>query len=501
VTFAPAVAALSYLRKARGHWSCFAWFCAIGVLRGQKVSCVNSRVLFEAFNLPPRGGTGIATYIRNLIEASRANGYSVDALFHSNAKLASRDPLLGEVGFYDARNFSPSKFTLNIESNWRRGIGVPTGIAARRLHPSGMIVDSGASGLGAVSMVDRAYVARMFMDFSRFHFLRYGTAARLRLPEQPDLFHATQMVPIKVPKIPNIYTIHDLVPILLPYTTHDDKRFFLSAVRYLCKSADHIVTVSEKSRADIIALTGIAEDRITNTYQAITVPDATISQTEDRVANSLENLFDLRYREYFLFCGALEPKKNVSRLLSAYAASGSKYPLVIAGPLGWQYEEDLARIESDQFVSWKISGETLRQQRKVKRLSYLPHSHLMLLMRGARALLFPSIYEGFGLPVLEAMTLGTPVMTSNVASLPEIAGEAAILVDPLDTDAITQAIKSLDSDADLRSYLQSRGPAQARKFSQENYQKRIGTLYRSVLGSSTTTLPAYKQAGAQVSKG
>jgi glycosyltransferase involved in cell wall biosynthesis len=450
----------------------------------RKDSFVNSRVLLEAFNVGLRGGTGIATYIRNLIEASKANGYSVDGLFHSFAKLSSRDPLLGEVGFYDARNSKPSDFLVNVESNWRRGIGVPTGIAARRLQRSGMIVDSGAPGLGAVSLFERSYVARMFMDFSRFHFLRYGTAARLRLPEAPDLFHATQMVPLKVPKIPNIYTIHDLVPILLPYTTHDDKRFFLSAVRYLCKTADHIVTVSEKSKADIMALTGIPENRITNTYQAISVSAAAVSQSEDEIANTLENLFDLRYRGYFLFCGALEPKKNVSRLLSAYAASGTDYPLVIAGPLGWEYEEDLARIESDQFVSWKISGGTLRQHRKVKRLSYLPHSQLVLLMRGARALLFPSIYEGFGLPVLEAMTLATPVMASTAASLPEITGDAAVLVDALDTEAITTAIQTLDRDDDLRLDLQRRGPEQAKKFSPEKYQERVGALYRNVLGSS-----------------
>jgi glycosyltransferase involved in cell wall biosynthesis len=126
----------------------------------------------------------------------------------------------------------------------------------------------------------------------------------------------------------------------------------------------------------------------------------------------------------------------------------------------------------------------LRKQRKVKRLSYLPYSQLVLLMRGARALLWPSIYEGFGLPILEAMTLGTPVMTSNAACLPEIAGDAALLVDALDVEGITKAIRTLDSDDDLRLELQRRGPQQAKKFSPEKYQERVGALYRNVLGSS-----------------
>jgi hypothetical protein len=94
---------------------------------------------------------------------------------------------------------------------------------------------------------------------------------RLRLSQAPDLFHATQVIPLNVPQAANINTIHDVVPLLLPCTTLEDKKFFLSAVRYLCRKADHIVTVSESSKADIVALTGIPERGITNTYQAVTL--------------------------------------------------------------------------------------------------------------------------------------------------------------------------------------------------------------------------------------
>jgi len=445
---------------------------------------VSDKVLLEAYNVALRGGTGIATYVKNLAEAAKSNGYAVDGLLHSNSKLDRDDALLGEVGFYDARNLKPSQFALLIESNWRRGIGVPLGIAAQRLFSSGLIVDSGAASLRAVGIFNRTYVARLFMDFSRFHFSRYGCAARLRLPEKPDLFHATQMIPLKVPKAANIYTIHDLVPILLPYTTLDDKRFFLSAVRHLCKTADHIVTVSEKSKADIIALTGISESRITNTYQAVSIPPELVSESEDELSRVIEKRFGLVYKEYFLFCGALEPKKNLSRLLSAYAESGSDYPLVIAGPLGWDYEEILERIKDERFAGRPVAGTASRPHRMVRRLNYLPYTHLISLMRGARALLFPSLYEGFGLPVLEAMSVGTPVITSNASSLVEVAGDAAILVDPLDTGALTRAIQDVDNDQDLRRELGIRGPAQAKKFSAEAYKERVGALYRSVLGAS-----------------
>jgi glycosyltransferase involved in cell wall biosynthesis len=440
-------------------------------------------VLLEAFNLGLQGGTGIATYIANLLRALRANGCSVDGLLHTNASLPQKEAITDEVSFYDLRNSRPSAFVTHIESNWRRGVGVPFGLRTQQLRRSGMIIDSGAAGLAATRLFDQTYVARMFMDFSRFHFNRYGVAAKLNVRgRSPDIFHATQMIPIRVAGAANVYTIHDLVPVLLPYTTLDDKRFFLSAVRYLCKTADHIVTVSEKSKADIVALTGIDERRITNTFQAISIPDNLLALSDEDVATRIANLFGLEFGKYFLFCGALEPKKNVSRLVNAYAASGSKHPLIIAGPLGWEYQADLDRINDERFSTWTMSNNVITRDKKVRHLDYLPYAHLIALMRGARALLFPSLYEGFGLPVLEAMSLGTPVITSTGGSLPEVVGDAAIVVDPLDTEAIQKAIEKIDSDEALRLELSARGRAQSKRFSPDAYQKRIAEVYKRVLG-------------------
>lgn len=443
---------------------------------------MTASVLVEAFNASQAGGTGIATYIRNLTEAVKYSGYEVDGLLHSFANLDKKDAVLSEIGFHDARNSHPSWFAANVESNWRRFVGKPRGFDTRQIRHSGFIVDSGSASVGAVAMFRKAYVARMFMDFSRFHFKRYGTLARVSVSDKYSLFHATQVVPLRLPGSANIYTIHDIVPLVLPYTTLDDKKFFLSLVRHLCETADHIVTVSESAKADIISLTGIPEKRITNTYQAVTIPPAYLAESESKVAVTIQNLFGLEYKKYFLFCGALEPKKNVSRLLSAYAASGSKYPLIMAGPLGWNYDAELRQIEQDEFRSWKISDDRITSQRRVRRLDYLPFAQLVALIRGARALLFPSLYEGFGLPVLEAMTLGTPVMTSNAGALAEISGEAALHVDPLSVDEMTAAIQRLEADTDLCEDLASRGRKQAAKFSTQNYRQRIGELYKSVIG-------------------
>jgi len=121
-----------------------------------------------------------------------------------------------------------------------------------------------------------------------------------------------------------------------------------------------------------------------------------------------------------------------------------------------------------------------RKRRSVHRFNYVPFSLLVTLIRGARAVVFPSLYEGFGLPVLEAMVLGTPVVTSRESSVPEIAGDAALLVDPYSTDEIAAAIRTIVGDADLWTELARRGRVQAAKFSVERYRDRVAELYRAL---------------------
>jgi glycosyltransferase involved in cell wall biosynthesis len=282
---------------------------------------------------------------------------------------------------------------------------------------------------------------------------------------------------------PNVVTIHDLVPLRLPHMTLDNKRYFFRLIQQLVARADHIVTVSEHSRRDIMALFNVPEHRITNTYQAVTIPPQALLRSDEDVADEITNLFDLDPGNYYLFVGALEPKKNIGRLIDAYAASGSRRPLVVAGGKGWQNKVELERLKDTRFSSYRIEDTTISKVDRVRRMPYLPSDQLITLMRGARAVLFPSLFEGFGLPVLEAMTLGTPVLTSNVTSLPEIAGDAALLVDPFDASAIAAGIRRLDNDVDLLDDLSRRGRERAGLYSMENYVSRLGEVYRGVLGS------------------
>jgi glycosyltransferase involved in cell wall biosynthesis len=150
---------------------------------------------------------------------------------------------------------------------------------------------------------------------------------------------------------------------------------------------------------------------------------------------------------------------------------------VIVGHGGWLNDEDMRLLRDDSVDANPLRQGTIHNAGRIRRYDYLPTRLLVCLIRGARATLMPSLYEGFGLPVLESMLLGTPVLASTAGSLPEVAGDAALLVDPYDTDAIQTAIRDLDADEALRASLVVRGAQQAKRFSVEAYQRRLADLY------------------------
>jgi glycosyltransferase involved in cell wall biosynthesis len=289
--------------------------------------------------------------------------------------------------------------------------------------------------------------------------------------------HWTYPLPILLEGARNIYTMHDLVPLRLPYTTLDNKRAYLRLIRGCLRWGDHICTVSEASRRDILSLFPARPERVTNTFQTAGLPEQ-VGPGED-VAGWLTRLFGLPHKGYFLFYGALEPKKNIGRMIQAYLASGVETPLVIVGGRAWKAEGELRLIVGND-------GKPTRAAARVYMLDYLPAAWLGTLVRGARAVLFASLYEGFGLPVLEAMQLGTPVITSTTSSLPEVAGDAALLVDPYDPGAIANALLALDGNPDLRARLVEAGLRQAELFTPARYAERLTALYRDVLGPDGT---------------
>lgn len=435
-------------------------------------------ILLEGYNLTLSAGTGIATYARNLARALRDLDYQTDVLLNTRRAIDTKDPALEEIGLYDALAELPLPLPVRAGLEVRKLLGAPLGIRPTEIRPTHAVV---AQARDKLNVFRQIYAVPHLVDVARFHFKRYRRSAVLKPSVTPDLFHATHPIPLRIEKCPNVVTIHDLVPLRLPHTTLDDKKYFLNMLREVTKTADHIVTVSEYSRRDIIKFLDVSPERITNTYQSTQISLRLLKKSEDEVASDLSHYFDLGFRDYFLFLGAIEPKKNLSRLIDAYALSGTKRPLVIVGAPGWQFDDDLAKIADERFVYYEFSKGKITLQRRVRHLKYLPYLQVMTLLRGARGLLFPSLYEGFGLPVLEAMIAGSPVLTSNISSLPEIAGDAAVLVDPYDIEDMAGKIRMLDLDGDLRADLIQKGYLRAQHFSDQRYHERLSGVYRRLL--------------------
>ena len=445
------------------------------------MSLSQKTVLIDGYNLGLEKGTGVATYARNLSYELRELGHRVSVLYGNRGSL-NRDDLLREIAFFDGP-VEPNRLLMLIERA-KQAVRGPLSRHAQRIPLSGRVVSQ--TFAARLPYYDAIYNSNELFQNANSAYWLWGNMVSVRLPEQPDLAHWTYPLPVKAGRTPNIYTMHDLVPLRLPYTTLDNKRRYLKLMRLIGKTADHIVTVSENSKRDLVDLLDIPADRITNTYQSVGIPAKYRDKSEEQVAREVEGVTGFGYKRYLLFWGSLEPKKNIGRMIEAYMASKVSTPLVIIGAQAWKAERELALLNeggSDKGGFGGFGGIERRRgaRKRIIRLDYAPFSLLVSLIRGAKLALFPSLYEGFGLPALEAMLLGTPVICSNTSSLPEVVGDAAFMVDPYDTHALTTAIRTLDADHDLCAELSARGLAQAALFSPENYRARLNSVYSRFL--------------------
>ena len=425
-------------------------------------------IAIDAFNISLPHGTGVATYGRSLARAANQLGHDIHVLFGSRQS-RSRVSLLNEIALAegDAESIGkrPSRwraataFLRAAQGTVRPLRAMPVPVSGHVLLPLRLKVDATQSWNTQNLYTGADQVFRASSAFTKVDLAGI------------DLAHWTYPLPVKITGARNIYTLHDLVPLRLPYTTADRKRAYYRLCRKIADDADHILTVSEASRRDIIDILGVTEDRVTNLYQASDISSALGAIDEAFITRYVEGLLGVGMREYFLFFGAIEPKKNVARLVEASLASSVRSPLVIVGGPGWGSEQDIKLL---------TSLADLDGRKRIVWLGYLPRDMLAMLIAGARATVFPSLYEGFGLPALESMALGTPVITSNVSSLPEVVGEAGMLVDPYDVRAIARAIIDMDSDEAARIELSRKGLAQAAKFNSAAYEARLANFYAKI---------------------
>jgi glycosyltransferase involved in cell wall biosynthesis len=281
-----------------------------------------------------------------------------------------------------------------------------------------------------------------------------------------DVWHATYPLPLSVRGARKITTVHDLIPLKLPWATLDDKRFFYRTVRHALARSALVVADSESAKNDIVDTFRVAPERVEVLYGAVGPPSAALP--EEEVARLLR-LYGLRPYRYLLFVGAIQPRKNLGRLCQALAYLECKVPLVVVGAKGWLWEEELRY------------ARRLRARKRVRLLDHVPTAHLRALYSGALAFTFPSLYEGFGLPPLEAMAHGCPVLCANTSSLPEVCGDAALYADPYRVGDLAEKIDALLRDESLRRELVQKGKERVQRFSLASYRRRLVEVYSKVL--------------------
>ncbi|MDB5415196.1 MAG: glycosyl transferase family 1 [Rubritepida sp.] len=427
------------------------------------------RIWIDGFALSLVNGTGIATYAKGLATTLQASGARLGVVYGRPVS-GKGDAMEREVRFFDARTQLRRPLFTRIKgvlAEFQRAHRVPlSGVVPAGISSAGLYSHFTTSNLPPVDELWNAndIFGRAVVNF---RIRRRLLALKAAGAPPPELMHWTHMHALRLSGTRNIYTIHDAIPMRLPWATLDHKASWLGTARALAASAEHIVTVSEHARQDLISLLGLPADRVTNTYEPV-FPQAHGLDPRMSLAR-LRSTYQLEDRGYFLFLSAVDPRKNLARLLEAYLASGVERPFIIVGSTGSNARQELRLLTE--------ANGTRSADGRIRHLGYLPRQDVDILLRHARALCFPSLYEGFGLPAIEAMQVGTPVLTSNNSALPEVVGDAALTVDPTDTRALAEAIATLDADDALRGRLEVEGPKRAEYFSPERFAARTAALY------------------------
>ena len=291
-----------------------------------------------------------------------------------------------------------------------------------------------------------------------------------------DLAHVPYFASPLFPTTPTVVTIHDLIPLILPaYRGSLLVRAYTRLVAAAARRANAVIADSQASKRDIVRLLGIPSHRVQVVYLAA---DEKFGPVRDEtLVEAVRRRYGLPDR-YILYLGGFDCRKNVATLLRAFARlrKPADLKLVIAGRL--------PERDTPFFPHPRRLAERLGLEERVAFIGWVAEEDKPALYSGAVAFVFPSLYEGFGLPVLEAMACGTPVVASNRASLPEVVGQGGLLVDPTDVDGLAAAIEAVLVDEGLQAELGERALAQAARFSWERTARETLAVYRKVISDA-----------------
>ena len=304
----------------------------------------------------------------------------------------------------------------------------------------------------------------------------YSVAEQLRIPialkrEGVTLFHAPHYVLPPLVTCRSVVTIHDCIHLMFPQYLPNQLAlaYARTSIRLAAKRSTRVLTVSESSKRDILRFVDVPADKINVIYNAYDERFSDEPREEDVVR--VRERYQL-HDPFVLYAGNVKPHKNLERLIEAFGSVRRRgldhLKLVLIGD------------EISGYAALRRAVHRHQLHKYVRFLGYLPEETLAVMYRLAGVFVFPSLYEGFGLPPLEAMASGTPVVMSNVSSLPEVAGDAAVLVDPYDPAAIADGIERVLTDDALRRDLTAKGLARAKQFSWETSVRRVRDIYGEV---------------------
>jgi glycosyltransferase involved in cell wall biosynthesis len=295
------------------------------------------------------------------------------------------------------------------------------------------------------------------------------------LREKPDVFHAPHYVlPIGV-RAHSVVTIHDCIHLMFPQYLPNRAAYTYArlAMWSATRRSDSILTVSQASKRDILHFFAVPPEKVVVVHNAI--DERFLVQPPDIELQRVRERYQLQHG-FILYTGNIKPHKNLVRLIEAFSQ-------IRQGP----FQELKLLIIGDEISklpALRRAVHQLKLHKHVRFLGYIPDETLAVLYRSAEVFVFPSLYEGFGLPPLEAMASGTPVVTSNTSSMPEVTGGAAVLVDPYDVGSIVDGVRRVLTDPSLAAELRRKGPLRAREFSWARSVARTKELYEAVAAGS-----------------
>jgi glycosyltransferase involved in cell wall biosynthesis len=290
--------------------------------------------------------------------------------------------------------------------------------------------------------------------FKSFHMPLPSNASRSLIPPIGSLFHGLNQRLPRLHSGPAVATFHDLFVLTGEYSTPEFRKRFADQARHAAAHADIVIAVSEFTRGQVIALLGVQPDRVRVVHHGIRKLHFPTATPREKV---------------ILNVGAIQKRKNIARLVEAFEAVDPSWRLVLIGSSGYGAAEIHARIAASPAAE------------RISVLGYVTPEELAGWYARAAIFAFPSLDEGFGMPVLEAMAAGTPVITSTHSALPEVAGDAAMLADPEDTGALVHALRRLTEDEDLRAQLSQLGMERAKLFTWEKAVEETWTVYTELL--------------------